>query len=618
MFEDRLTKFVIDHPLELTPDVIRKHADVMPLLLQASLINELDARTKKIPDIFLYYIELITSYDSALFYIWDPEHEWYCRGLEGEIPDNIEKGNMFTEYVKQTGHPLLVSESAKLGEMVDNSPIEFSSMMAMPVYLDTNVIGCVELYRRDDLPFDIHDMALVKNLLLYSEKAMADAFGPEKYIDESLKVRMDVPQKHTILDVLHQYEEQARRLSYPLSVAIVTVNPENQMGIYRDLSGSIRTLKSLARHMRNGLRCYDKVLRYEEASFFVILPGCSSKEAFTAMESVRKQMGEELARNMVTGIASMPYETQDAKGLISGAHQAVSYAVKHGLKTASFSQTGAAKGSNMSLELDLMTVLGSGPSMKTLELILELVKTQCHASEVSFGAGPPGKMVKWAEEILGYARYEGLAPDIADWVISYLSPAWAVEAGKELDHENWDLGMLSTASILSDLRAGYPVGYSLKVADQMYTLARTIGKSHETAMTWANTAMAANIGYLGISTSVFTKDEISPFDKHRINSHPIISARMLKRFATLDLDADMLVYHHEHLDGTGYPRGLRGDEIPLSARALRVVDTFNAMTSPRLYRGSKLAGEALSELSLLAGKSLDPELTKTYSGIICS
>jgi HD-GYP domain-containing protein (c-di-GMP phosphodiesterase class II) len=59
---------------------------------------------------------------------------------------------------------------------------------------------------------------------------------------------------------------------------------------------------------------------------------------------------------------------------------------------------------------------------------------------------------------------------------------------------------------------------------------------------------------------------------------------MLKDVAVINLDEDILIHHHENFDGRGYPRGLKGSEIPLSARALRVVDTYNALTTPRLYR----------------------------------
>jgi HD-GYP domain-containing protein (c-di-GMP phosphodiesterase class II) len=270
----------------------------------------------------------------------------------------------------------------------------------------------------------------------------------------------------------------------------------------------------------------------------------------------------------------------------------------------------------MSLELELLKTFNSAPSWSVLELMLELARRQCQAREISLADAAPGRPVMWGSTCLGYLRQDGFSAELGDWLLSYLTPAWAVLAGLEADQSCWDQSLLATVSILSDLRAGYPMGYSLKVADQMYDLAKAMGKDEQLALSWASTALAANIGYLGISSSIFTKEEISPFDRFKINHHPLIAARLLKNAAILNLDEDVLVHHHEHLDGSGYPRGLKGRSIPDGARALRVVDTYNAMTSPRLYRAPKPADEALDELNRLAGRELDPELTGLYRKVI--
>ena len=76
---------------------------------------------------------------------------------------------------------------------------------------------------------------------------------------------------------------------------------------------------------------------------------------------------------------------------------------------------------------------------------------------------------------------------------------------------------------------------------------------------------------------------------------------------------DAVLYHHENHDGSGYPSGLRGDEIPLFARILRVVDIFDALTSTRAYRAGMSADEALETIAKGAGTVSDPRVSQAFS-----
>jgi diguanylate cyclase (GGDEF)-like protein len=588
----------------------------MPLLFQVALLTEVDVRVEKLSDLFLNFVAHITQFDMALVYVWAPQDAWFCRGLQGEIPDRIDQGNAFTATVRETGKPMLVSDVSKAIFDGHGIPFMCQSVIALPIYKDTKVIGCLELYRKSAPGFDINDIILIKHLLLCSESIIQQVIGTEPDYDEALDIRMDIPQRHVILDVLLQYEEMSKRLSFPLSVAILEIEDRDKFGLYQHIPEGVRTLKTLAKRIQDGLRKYDKVLRYEELSFFVILPGCSSQDAITALHNATLNLGADLANNMTMGISTLPDEAQDAKGLINVAHQALSHAKKKGIHMARYSQTGALKPTNLSLELRMKKILQSGPHLGVLNDLLDLLRIQCQADDLGIRNEPPGSPVTWQSNDLGYLVHEGLPQDVYEWLVTYITPAWAVALGLDPDTRNWYLGTLTTASILSDLRAGYPMGYSIKVADQMFTLAKEMGKGETQASTWANSALAANIGYLGIPTSIFTKGEITPFDKNKINSHTFIGSKMLKDVMVLNLEDDILMYHHENVDGTGYPRGLKGDDIPMGARALRVVDTYNAITTPRLYRFQLDQEQALRELCAMAGKSLDPDITSLFVDII--
>lgn len=618
MWPDRLNEYIVDQTLELSPEFIKDNADIIPLLFQVSLLSDVEVRIEKISDLFLNFIGHITPYDVAFVYIWEPQNTWFCRGLQGEVPGDIEKGDIFTNAIREMAKPLFVPDISLAGLGSQELPISCKSMIGLPIYKDTKIIGCIELFRKGPAPFCMNDLILTKHLLLSSEKVLKEVLAPERDFDDALDIRIDVPQKHILLDILHQYEELAKRLCFPLSVAIIEIEDKDKFGLYQHLPEGVRTLKTLAKRIQEGLRCYDKVLRYEELSFFVIMPGCSSRDAVNALHKATLSLGADLADTMTIGVATLPDEAQDAKGVINVAHQALSHAKKRGIHVATFAQSGAMKPVNISLELRMKKLLQSGPSLKTLSELLNLLKIQCQADEVSMRHDAPGTLIAWEGHELGYLHQEGLPQDIFEWITTFITPAWAVAAGFDTDIQNWYMGILNTASIMSDLRAGYPMGFSLKVADQIFTLAKEMGVGDRLASQWANSSLAANIGYLGIPTTLFTKGDLTPFDKKKLNSHPIITSRILKDVAVLNMDDDLLIYHHENYDGSGFPRGLKGDDIPLAARAMRVVDTYNAMVTPRLYRPQMRHEDALKELCAMSGKTLDPEVASLYVDLIGS
>ncbi|HZW82795.1 MAG TPA: HD domain-containing phosphohydrolase, partial [Candidatus Deferrimicrobium sp.] len=100
-----------------------------------------------------------------------------------------------------------------------------------------------------------------------------------------------------------------------------------------------------------------------------------------------------------------------------------------------------------------------------------------------------------------------------------------------------------------------------------------------------------------------------------IRNHPVIGQQLVKDIKFL-YGIDLGVrHHHEHFDGTGYPDGIKGSDIPLEARIIAVADCFDAMTSTRTYRGAKTTQEALVEMQRVAGSQLDPELVEIFCQI---
>jgi HD-GYP domain-containing protein (c-di-GMP phosphodiesterase class II) len=105
---------------------------------------------------------------------------------------------------------------------------------------------------------------------------------------------------------------------------------------------------------------------------------------------------------------------------------------------------------------------------------------------------------------------------------------------------------------------------------------------------------------------------LTPEELVLMQGHPVNAAKILKPLRFLAQEAEAIKRHHERYDGNGYPDGLKGDEIPLSARIVTVADSFDAMTSNRPYRSAMPLEKALQEILRQAGAQFDPVVTDAF------
>jgi HD-GYP domain-containing protein (c-di-GMP phosphodiesterase class II) len=123
-----------------------------------------------------------------------------------------------------------------------------------------------------------------------------------------------------------------------------------------------------------------------------------------------------------------------------------------------------------------------------------------------------------------------------------------------------------------------------------------------------------DIGKVGIPDHILRKP--SPLTREEwevMQTHPILGGQMLAPIRFLQRAIPIVECHHERWDGKGYPRGLKGEDIPLAARVFSVVDTFDAMTSDRPYRRALSVDEAVSEILAAGGTQLDPDIAEAFA-----
>lgn len=158
---------------------------------------------------------------------------------------------------------------------------------------------------------------------------------------------------------------------------------------------------------------------------------------------------------------------------------------------------------------------------------------------------------------------------------------------------------------------------SKNVAELVYKLSLAMGISNATSMIYFCAAMVYDIGFLDINADLLQVANLSEEDKYEVRSHVQKGFERLdfvpERYKSVFIEATTL--HHENLDGSGYPGGLQGDEIPLVARIIRIAETFVALISKRNYKGIMDKESALEELKNQGGQ-LDQSIVEILDSVV--
>ena len=132
-------------------------------------------------------------------------------------------------------------------------------------------------------------------------------------------------------------------------------------------------------------------------------------------------------------------------------------------------------------------------------------------------------------------------------------------------------------------------------------------------------ALLHDVGKIGIPRNVLLKEgSLTDGEWTVMRDHPQIGYRLVSKMPGLADEAELAYTHHEKFDGSGYPRGLRGEQIPLASRLFAIVDTFDAITSQRSYRAARPIEQGRGELARGSGSQFDPRLVDAFLQISTS
>jgi putative nucleotidyltransferase with HDIG domain len=176
---------------------------------------------------------------------------------------------------------------------------------------------------------------------------------------------------------------------------------------------------------------------------------------------------------------------------------------------------------------------------------------------------------------------------------------------------------LQTIVDVVDERDRYTYNHSLLVAEYSRLVAERLVTDPQKVETIVRAAYLHDIGKIGIPDGELNKPgPLSADEYEQMKKHPAIGARILASYSQFSEGADIVLAHQERYDGSGYPKGLRGDEIPIGARIIAVIDAYVAMTTNRPYRRALSTAQAVDELRQGIGTQFDPVVCAIFLKLV--
>jgi diguanylate cyclase (GGDEF)-like protein len=269
---------------------------------------------------------------------------------------------------------------------------------------------------------------------------------------------------------------------------------------------------------------------------------------------------------------------------------------------------------------EFAVIMPHTPSVRNL-INKEMVKNQLGVStSIGLASWPndglkPDDIVDAADRALYHSKMTGgnRTCQVSQMLPSLTGPNEPSAAEKET------LNTIYALAATIEARDEYTYGHSRKVRGYAVALAEAIGLPPDKVAIVSHASLLHDIGKIGILDEVLNKvEQLDDHDWNLIKSHPQLSRTIVGHVPSLHSCLLAILHHHERWDGSGYPDGLKGEEIPLEARILTIADSFDAMTSLRPYRDPLSYKEAIEELKRCAGTQFDAKLVEAFLPIALS
>ena len=535
-----------------------------------------------------------------------------CEALGRRIP----LGEGLVGRVARSGRMAVVRDRAAANAAGNPLLSGSASAVALPIFYAEQLLGV--LYVETSVPYDFteEELLLLGTLADLISGALHNALTFQKAQEQAITDGLTGVKTHRFfMEALSAEWKRATRAGRPFSVVLIDLDRFKFVNdFYGHLEGDL-VLQRVGHILEENCRRSDVVARYGGDEFVILMPETNIEQGRQLASKLRSWICSDplLREKNITGsfgIASFPVHGSTPQELIQVADASM-YLSKHeggnAVSTADHFDPSEARKWKKDLReaylgVTLKRMFATGP--EAFEEIRKRI--------VQFAQSFPGAAADRdpADEEAA-AQADGRGRSAATTASADRATGAELEAFRGVAPTAVETITSLAAAI--DAKDPYTQGHSQKVATYAALIAEALGWSEPEVEEVRLAGLLHDLGKVGIPVAILNKSgPLNPEEWDTMKNHVQYGVRLLEPFRGLARVQKMILHHHEFFDGSGYPDGLSGQDIPLGARILAIADAYDTITSDRTYKKARSPEEALAEVERCDGAQFDPEMVRLF------
>ena len=473
-----------------------------------------------------------------------------------------------------------------------------ASAIALPILYAEQLYGVLYVESAERHDFAEEEVLLLNTLADLISGALHNALTFQKAQEQAITDGLTGMKTHRFLmEALSAEWKRSTRANRAFSLVLIDLDRFKFVNdFYGHLEGDI-VLHRVGHLLEETCRRSDVVARYGGDEFVILMPETNIEQGRPLAEKLRATLaGDPLLhdKNITAsfGIASFPVHGATPQELIQIADASM-YLSKH--------QGGNAVSTAEHVDPDESKKW----KRDVLEAYLGVTLKRLFSTGPEAFAEICGRLEQFAQSLA--ATDLGDAPEERPGGGSRLAKAAPGMLRRSV------VETLTALALAIDAKDHYTQGHSTKVANYAAVMAARLGLSETQVEEIQLGGMLHDIGKLGIPEAILNKTgPLDPAEWDTMKQHVSFGEQLLRPLQAISRIREMVLHHHEMYDGSGYPAGLDGDNIPMGARIISVADAYDTITSERTYKKARTSADAAAELRRCAGAQFDPVIVRVF------